>query len=219
MPSRRLNRSRNKAAAAIEAEAASTPAVEPIMSNPEFNDTIKQTLASDIDKDELARRLLKTLQSSTSECIEGLSLDIKKQILVAWKLTAPTAQKTLSNWFKQIKDFNLPHFNSKSLEELRARKVTILQLTIYHLDLMGYLPSDAKNNNKSELAALIYDAKDLEFYKDLTCPEIKERVMDKIVGFNYKDNREVKRCTLVLNLRDAQVSVCSMSCLPPLSLV
>ena len=220
MSSRRLTRSRRtKASAAIEAKAASTPAadVEPIKTNSELNDTIEQILANlDIDEDERARRLLETLQSSTLECIEELPLDIKKKILDAWKLQAPTSPKTISKWFKEIKDFNLPHFNSKSLGELQ--KVTTLQLTIYHLDLMGYLPSNVKNNNNTELAENIYVQKGRDFYKHLTCPEIKKLVTEKAVGFYYKDKRHTKRGTLVQNLRDADVSVCSMSCLPPLSL-
>ncbi len=187
---------------------ASTPAIEPISTDVlELDGTIKQMLAkNDIDEDDLASVLLKTLQSSTSACIQGLPLETKTKILLAFGLRPPTQPPTLSKRFKEIKDFDLTSFDSKSLEELKTT-VPVLQLTIYHLDKMGYLPSNAKNNKKADLATLIYGARDHEFFKNLTCAEIKTKVGENAPGHYYHNSRHNKRCTLVHNLRDAQVSV------------
>lgn len=96
-------------------------------------------------------------------------------------------------------------------------KLTTVQLTVYHLEVLGYLPPSENNNGKNQLAKIILDAKEsgLNFYKELPCSEIKNQVMGKAVGYYYKNNRDETRKTLVEHLQDADVSF-SLSRIPPL---
>lgn len=101
MSSRRSTRSRKKA----ETAAASTPAADPTNSVYSSID-IEIILASeeDQDEDDRARHLFNTLRSSvTSEILKGLSLDIKKKILLALNLDPNRkAEATLSKWLGDI---------------------------------------------------------------------------------------------------------------------
>lgn len=109
------------------------------------------------------------------------------------------------------KYFPLSSFDEKSVAELRSGGVTTNQLVIYYLHVTGCLLADGKNMKKSELAGKIVQAREeiksgkLDFYKNLSCEQIKDKV-EETIGKYYKDTRKVERSTLVNHLQQTMVS-------------
>lgn len=93
------------------------------------------------------------------------------------------------------------------MEELKKKNVPKDQLVMYHLEKRGYLLDDVNNTNKAALAGIIKEAMedDKEYFLHLSCDEIKTKVEEKI-GHIYKNTRQTKRETLVINLQQAMVS-------------
>lgn len=160
MPSNRRNRS-------TKSGADPQPGTDASAKITEITETIDK-LRSDDDPDRVRKVLAKLRELFSERFdLSTLGDDLIKKILGEFTLDARGATKTLVTRLEQIivsgvciscylfrllryhliekccssvfmKYFSLPEFEGKSLQELEGRKVSIVQLVMYHLEKRGY---------------------------------------------------------------------------------